>query len=165
MPRSAVLLCKQDEVSLACHCNHTYGFLGLDTALHQPSTDPQLPCLGPCACLLQQCCYASKMKTALLVTAFTPMGFFWTSYRSAATQQQVHSDHAQDPVHAPLSSAALQSKLKSALLVTAIAPRVFWTSYSSAAIQHRSTATIPRTLCMPAAAVLLYKASCRKPCL
>jgi hypothetical protein len=45
------------------------------------------------------------------------------------------------------------------LLVTAITPMGFLTSYRSSTTQHRCTATMPKNLCMPAAAVLLCKTS------
>jgi hypothetical protein len=37
MPAAAVLLCSQVEISLACHCNYTYGFFDLIQVFNNPA--------------------------------------------------------------------------------------------------------------------------------
>ena len=68
-------------------------------------------------------------------------------------------------MHALCSTAAVSGKVATALLVTATTPMSFCSSYSLAKVQKCSTATMPRNLCMPSAALLISVARWQQPCL
>ena len=68
-------------------------------------------------------------------------------------------------MHALCSTAAVSGKVATALLVTATTPMSFCSSYSLAKAQKCSTATMPRNLCMPSAALLISVARWQQPCL
>jgi len=79
---AAVLLCKQPENCLACHCKYTYEFLHFIQCCNNPSLMHSTHVKHPLQALCCTCCSASNLKTALLVTANTPMSFC-TSYSPA----------------------------------------------------------------------------------
>ncbi len=149
---------RQAKNSLACHCNYTYEVL----QFIQPYSDPsQINSNHPWDPVHAHCSTAAlqgKLRTALLVTAITPMRFC-KSFKPYSDPSQMHSNHPTVPVHALCSTAALQGKLRTALLVTASKPVRFCSSFKPTVTHHRCTATIPGILCMLSAALLLCKAS------
>jgi len=101
-------------------------------------------------------CIASWNQPCLALSSHLWVFAVLQSCRNPALMQ---SNHANEPKHAVCSSAALHCKLKSALLGTAITPRGFWSAYNPAETQRLSTPTMPVSLCMLYAAVLLCIAS------
>ena len=78
------------------------------------------------------------------------------------TAEVMHSNHAQKPVHTLCSPAAVSGKVATALLIIAT---TIMSCCSSTTLQKCSTATMPRNLCMPSAALLLSVARWQQPCL
>ena len=142
--------------SLAHHCNYTCELLQFySPAEVQHSNHAHKPVHALCS----TAAVSGKVATALLIIATTPMS------RCSSTALQNCRSAAQQPCPETCASlcstTAVSGKVATALLVTAI---TIMSCSSSTTLQKCSTATMPRNLCMPFAALLLSVARWQQPC-
>ena len=134
------------------------------TALQNCRSAAQQPCPKTCAYPLQHCCCQWQGGNSLACHCNYTYEILQFKQPCRAAEM-MHSNHAQKPVHTLCSTAAVSGKVATALLVTATTPMSFCSSYSLAKVQKCSTATMPRNLCMPSAALLISVARWQQPCL